>query len=207
MLCILSGAKALKVNGKTIGYGSGHFVLDDVECNGNERNLFECGHDGLYHVHQHCYYYRKDAGVECRGQRFAPPQNIETSIEGTTVSISWSLPDQRVQVMQFDIECSTFNQTIRTTVGNKTHTAQLSGLTSSTAYNCCVLAVFRSYSSHVCIPVKSTVTGSAYEINVVGGVLGTIIIFLLLLLALAIVASVYPCLIRPRMSKNKILTR
>ena len=43
--------------------------------------------------------------------------------------------------------------------------------------------------------------------DIVGGVLGAMIIILLLLLALTVTALLYPCLIRPRMSKNKCLAR
>ena len=43
--------------------------------------------------------------------------------------------------------------------------------------------------------------------DIVGGVLGAMIIVLLLLLALTVTALLYPCLIRPRMSKNKCLAR
>ena len=154
------------------------------------------------------------AGVGCGEDHLA--QNIETSVEDTTVSISWDPPYERVQLVHFDVECSTLNQTTRTSVGNQTHTAQLIGLSSYTAYNCCVLAVFQSYTSKVCAHnniYTRLYSGSTYQTNgscVICVVYGIIINTILsILLALAIVASIYPCLIRPRIrkSKSKILSR
>lgn len=44
------------------GQGTGPIVLDDVVCNGDERRLIDCDHDGLG---QHSCVHAEDVGVRC----------------------------------------------------------------------------------------------------------------------------------------------
>lgn len=51
------------------GAGSGHILLDNMWCHGNEASLLLCGHNG-WGVHN-CVH-REDAGVICEGREAAP---------------------------------------------------------------------------------------------------------------------------------------
>ena len=46
------------------GEGTGPIWLDNVQCIGNESDLFECGHDGV--GNRNCEH-NKDASAECLG--------------------------------------------------------------------------------------------------------------------------------------------
>lgn len=56
------GAKEVK-SMAYYGKGSGPILLDDVNCAGDELNLFECGHRGR---NKHNCQHREDAGVVCK---------------------------------------------------------------------------------------------------------------------------------------------
>ena len=53
--------------GATFGPGQGPIGLDDVNCNGHESELTQCGHRGLW---THNCGHQQDAGVVCEGNRF-----------------------------------------------------------------------------------------------------------------------------------------
>ncbi|XP_071498745.1 neurotrypsin-like [Diadema antillarum] len=55
------------------GEGQGQIVFDDLQCEGSEQNLTECGHDGYG---EHNCHHSEDAGVECAEQCSNPVQCI-----------------------------------------------------------------------------------------------------------------------------------
>ena len=50
------------MGGASFGRGSGHIVLDDVACMGDEQSLFSCSHGGR--GNSNCGHH-EDAGVIC----------------------------------------------------------------------------------------------------------------------------------------------
>ena len=48
--------------GAYFGRGTGKIELDDLKCDGEEKNIYHCGHNGRY---RHNCNHGKDAGVEC----------------------------------------------------------------------------------------------------------------------------------------------
>lgn len=55
---------SIAISGSTYyGSGVGLIYLDDVTCNGNENNLFECTHRGI--GRSNCYHHQ-DAAVICK---------------------------------------------------------------------------------------------------------------------------------------------
>ena len=126
----------------------------------------------------------------------------------TSISLTWNLqvPDE---VTQFEVECVSLRQLSHLLVDNETFYAHISGLLLSTPYNCCVSANFDDHKTQSCTSITTDMlsTQNDSSANTVGGVLGFIIIILLLLLTVAIVALLYPCVIRPKAKKSKTLTR
>lgn len=59
-----SGAAGI-TGGASFGQGQGLIVLDNMECNGTEATLADCGHNGFYD--QNCGHH-EDAGVICIDQ-------------------------------------------------------------------------------------------------------------------------------------------
>ena len=47
----------------TLAKGSGEILLDNLNCDGTERSLFQCAHNGLY---SHNCWHGEDAGVTCK---------------------------------------------------------------------------------------------------------------------------------------------
>ena len=56
-------AEALRLTG--LVYSGGSIILDEVNCTGEESQLFECGHNGIRN--HDCSHYQ-DAGVRCTGE-------------------------------------------------------------------------------------------------------------------------------------------
>ena len=85
-------------------------------------------------------------------------KNITTSYDDTTVTLHWN-PVLDYFVSHFEIECSFINQNTKHSAQSTAlwdnYTAQLSGLTASTSYNCCVSAVLERYSSTTCTQINT----------------------------------------------------
>ena len=206
------------------GQGHGDILLDNVDCNGGEPTLLECGH-----LREHNCYHSEDAGVRCTGSVDSSflseiVMNISvntTSIISTqgissyTVLITWKLQNiSWYQPNSYQTECFNDQHRIEMLVNNEFR-VQLTGLLPYNSYNCCVSAVYESYTAKgVCIETAiiphnetsmiqpdscntlgtpSMVSSSA---DTIGGVLGFIIAVLLILLAISGAALVY--LLRPR---------
>ena len=137
-----------------------------------------------------------------------------TVMDGGAVSLKWTLVE-RYDLDNFMIECSSVNHMASLLVNNQTFSTELRGLLPHANYNCCVSALFDGYRTQSCVAsiVTDVRANSGQSISVtcnadtVGGVLGFIIVIFLLLFILAIVALVYPCLIRPRIQNHKTLSR
>ena len=131
------------------------------------------------------------------------------NVETAAISLKWKLKE-RDGLDHFMVECSSVSYIARLLVNNQTYFAQLSGLLPYADYNCCISAVFDTYKTQSCTSISNGAavqytgsgSASANNANAVGGVLGFIIIILLLALVLAVVALVYPCLIRPKLAQN-----
>ena len=207
------------------GQGHGDILLDNVNCNGREPTLFECGH-----VVEHNCYHGEDAGVRCTGDVDSPllsesVTNVSVNItsiistHGTnlyTVLITWKLQNTswyQHPPNSLQIGCFSHPHRIERSVNYTTFSIHLVGLLPSTLYNCCVSAVYESYTAKgVCIETATippnettmiqpdspcnTLGMASSSSNTIGGVLGFIIAVLLILLAISGAALVY--LLRPK---------
>ena len=198
------------------GQGTGAIVLDDVNCDssGDMTTLLECGHRQLF---THNCNHEEDAGVRCRDDRRL--KNVSATVTNTDVRISWELKDNvHDRPSFFEVECSNERHSTTTLENNQTFTTQLGGLLPSTPYNCCVSAVYVSlYAAttvtKACTPIEilslpanDLKTSNSTNVNVIGGILGFIIITLLILLALSVTVLIY-LIMRPRLNKGKTPSR
>ena len=56
------------------GAGTGPIYLDNVDCSGNESDLFDCSQSSVVN----CYNgHSEDAGVRCQGEYSGPPSNVD----------------------------------------------------------------------------------------------------------------------------------
>ena len=90
-------------------------------------------------------------------------ENIITSHDDTTVVLHWNPVLEHV-ISHFDIECFYTKQNTKhsaqSTVFRDNFTAQLSGLTPSTFYKCCVSAILQRYSSTTCTQFNTSASSS-----------------------------------------------
>jgi hypothetical protein len=202
------------------GQGQGDIVLDEVQCDGSEATLLlECNHRELF---MHDCRHNEDAGVKCNRDEDNNIiiKNINASIirlntpcvSTYTAMITWTPQDttHEYQLSSHQIECFSRQHHIKMLVSNVTFNVELSGLLPSTPYNCCVSAVYGSYTARgVCTPIQTPtnqpsgspiVKSSAGNAAIIGGVLGFIIVVLLVLLAVLGAALVY--LLRPRLFRH-----
>ena len=133
-------------------------------CDTSEVTLLDCEHDGL--LMHNCYY---TAGVRCAGSPDSSVQSVKNvmnvsvnvtsiiSIQGIklyTVLITWKLQNISYQPSMYEVECLSNQHRIVMSVNSTTTSIQLVGLLSTTSYNCCVSAVYGSYTARaVCTEI------------------------------------------------------
>ena len=126
-------------------------------CDTSEVTLLDCEHDGL--LMHNCYY---AAGVRCAGNSDSSLQTVKNvmnvsvditsiiSIQGIklyTVLITWKLQNVSYKPSMYEVECLSDQHRIAMSVNSTTSSVQLVGLLSTTSYNCCVSAVYGSYTA------------------------------------------------------------
>ena len=200
------------LSGAVYGQGQGDIFLDEVRCDGSEVSLLECDHRELF---MHSCHHSEEAGVKCNRDEDIM-KNISASLQLSTPCISaytalitWASQNTtQYQPSSYKVECFNRQHHIKMLVNNITFSIELFGLLPSTSYNCCVSAIYESYTARaVCTEIVTTmmppsggpiVKNSAAD--TIGGVLGFIIAVLLILLAVLGVALVY--LLRPRLFRS-----
>ena len=189
--------------------------MDNVNCDSSELLLLECDHNGLF---RHNCGHRKDAGARCGDDLIQRLSYINASVidlSNSVVSVTWMLQNNTVdEPSLFEVECSSERHSTTILESNRTFTTQLGGLLPSTPYNCCVSAVYEVYATtKLCtpvliIPVTDTMVHlpkhASNSANVVGGVLGFIIIVLIILLAILGTHTIVVYLIKLRRHKREI---
>ena len=182
-------------------------VLEGVDCNGRESTLLECG----YREPSNCRH-NKDVSVRCILRVDQKVKNITVDANVININvpsavhtalISWVLYNSTMdEPASFDVKCSNEQHSIKMSVNGHIFTTYLVGLLPSASYNCCVSAVYerpRYQSDGICdeigtpeLFIATTVPMiRASETNVVGGVLGFIVMILLVLLIISGVALAY----------------
>ena len=147
------------------GYSCQLISLDNVRCNGSEMTLLECQRNALF-IHN-CNH-GEDAGVRCTGDvdsSLLSNSITNVSINDTrlisahginlyTVLITWEWQNNnnnnikiRNQPNSFQIECFSDQHRIGMSVNSTTFSVELLGLLPSTTYNCCVSALYGSYTA------------------------------------------------------------
>ena len=205
MTLSMAGAEGLRF--AFFGQGIGDIVLDNVRCNLREEALLECGHRGLFRAHEDCNH-SKDAGVRCHSDQRL--QNVSTKLLNMStinplyvVLISWELQNSSLdKPLSYYAKCFNEWHSIILSVSNESYAKQLEGLLPAAQYNCCVLAVYESYTAKgVCdeieTPTLNSLTSSTTSFkdsnnnNVVVGVLGFIVTVLLIMVAVSGIAMVF----------------
>ena len=193
-------------------------MLGNVDCNGEESTLLECDN------HNYNCRHNEDVSVRCILREDQRVKNITLDVDVInapstgvhTALISWILYNSTAdEPNSFDIKCFNKHHSLAMLAGGQNFTTHLLGLLPLTSYNCCVSAVYELYvADGICIEIETpelfvgatTVTTlRASETNVVGGVLGFIIVILFILLIISVLALVY--LIQPRWKRNEITAR
>ena len=202
------------------GQGTGEVVFKNVGCKGGEPKLLDCTN----HISD-CGH-NKDVSVQCilredqRVKNITLDVNIVSAPAGTvhvhTAFISWILHNTTAEEPNsFDVKCFNKYHSLAMLASGQNFTMHLLGLLPLTSYNCCVSVVYELYvADGTCIEIETpelfvgatTVTMlRASETNVVGGVLGFIIVILFILLIISVLALVY--LSQPRWKRNEITAR
>ena len=209
----------------------GSVRLKDVRCDPRtDMALIECiasyddnrEGDGCYH-----------AQVRCRNDQRVT--NVSATVSNTldstshTVNISWMQNATVNEPSSFEVECYNDRHSTAILVSNKSSSAKLEGLLSSSSYICCVSAVYEDYTAkQICAELNTNTLKNISEsvetdsespnlcneslpqasnsaVNTVGGILGFIIVVLLVLLILCVIALV--CLLRPDLKKKVLRER
>ncbi len=231
------------------GYSCQSITLDDVWCIGDERTLLECQRNVLF---QHNCFHREDAGVKCAGNSSLFSNSVmNVSINNVTiisthginlyaVFITWKWQNNSMMIQNqsnlFQIECfsSRFMHRVGMSVNTTTFSVELSGLLSSTSYNCCVSVVYGSQTARaVCTEIvtvqltpvsegistikpssgKSTIQpstcqtqGSSFSASSSADTIGGVLgfIIVILLILLAVSGAALVYLLRPKFLRNSV---
>ena len=146
---ILDQQGAMAFSRAWYGPGQGDIILDNVRCVGSEATLLECKHNELF---RHNCVHREDAGVKCIGDEEIR-KNISVRMSTSRVSVHTALitwmPQNTTQYQpsSYKIECFSSQHQIKMVVNNATFSLELVGLLTSTTYNCCVSAMYGSYTA------------------------------------------------------------
>jgi hypothetical protein len=183
-------------------------LIDEVECGSNEERLIDCSYRlrSAAGDYSDCDY----AGVRCNGERLrvknvsAATYTVSSTAHTVTVMISWELySGVPHKPTSFRVECSNRQQVAEFSlwVNNETLTQITVGnLPSATPFSCCVLAIYYDNygtekrcqtSNQTFITMNSSSMIPASQTVNIGGVLGSIIAILLLLLVLCGGALLY----------------
>ena len=159
MTLYMAGAEGLK--SAFFGRGIGRIVLDNVRCDSREEALLECRHRGFFV--EDCDH-SEDAGVRCHSdQRLQNVNtkllNMSTTNAAHTVLISWNLQNSSLdpdKPLSYYVKCFNEWHSVILSVGNESYATQLEGLLPAAQYNCCVLAVYESYTAKgVCNEIET----------------------------------------------------
>ena len=146
--------------------------LDNVKCIGNETTLLDCHRDNELFIHN-CNH-GEDAGVRCNGNSSLLSNSIvNVSINNVTsiirlstygidlykVFITWKWQNNSMiqnQLNSLQIECFSDRHHIGMSVNSTALSVELLGLLRSTSYNCCVSAIYESYTARaVCTEIAT----------------------------------------------------
>ena len=138
------------------------------------------------------------------------PRNLKVSINEMMLKVDWDAPDRGVtneEIESYIVSCSFLESnevyTLKHTVSVDVLEAFLpiGGNLSNSAYNCCVEAVFETYSSKECISTPSQLIMDDNQqqlicpnntlILAVAGALTSVIVILLTMLLVAVTAFIY----------------
>lgn len=123
-------------------------------------------------------------------------ERITVIQDTTSVRLTWT-PIVNHTVIRFDLDCFSVvkntNHVARSSVLGDNTSAELSGLTPSTSYNCCVSAVLERYTSTTCTSVNTLAVFSSAQtgIHVELVVLSFLCALFLMLFTLTTIALVF----------------
>ena len=122
------------------------------------------------------------------------------------LKMDWTAPERGVtneQIQNYEVACSFMKgneaYTLKHTVADDVFKTSLpiGGNLSTAGYNCCVEAIFETYSSRACVATPSQLTvndnqqqvicPSKTSVQIVAGVLASVIIFLFIMLVIVLI--------------------
>ena len=160
-------------------------MIKDVNCHSTEPRLRDCGHSSY---NSNC---RHVGGVRCRAFK-----NINAVTFNNSVFVTWEYSNSTSrQPSSFDVHCVNEQNYTRFSVSGGTSRVSVGDLFPLASYKCCVSAKYGSTTAEItCTSIRSEDLSAATEMlissdsntrtNIVGGVLGFIIVILVLVLAM-----------------------
>ena len=204
------------IGARAFHYGNDEIiVIKDVNCDSTEQRLRDCAYSNYTMSDTRtCTRGGCAAGVKCRA--FTNVLNVDIPYNTMhSVVVTWEYyrhNDTLPHLTSFQIQCSSEQHYVYTelSVNNETYRISIGGLLPFTSYNCCVSAIYYLHSYHniiitdtQCTSIENATVTSAVpteafinsdsnmRANIIGGVLGFIIVILVLLLAICGGALLY----------------